>query len=69
MDVMNIIKYQEGKRKRYKKSNGEYGFITAPKVFADARRYIKDNNGNIILDDEYDYESEIAKQIEILNTN
>ena len=69
LDVMDIIKYQEGKRKRYEKSNGEYGFITAPKVFADVRRYIKDNNGNIMLDDEYDYESEITKQIEILNTN
>ena len=69
LDVIDIIKYQEGKRKRYEKSNGEFGFITAPKVFADVRRYIKDNNGNIMLDDEYDYESEIAKQIEILNTN
>ena len=69
LDVMYIIKYQEGKRKRYEKSNGEYGFITSPKVFADVRRYIKDDNGNIMLDDEYDYESEIAKQIEILNTN
>ena len=69
LDVMNIIKYQEGKRKRYEKSNGEYGFITSPKVFADCKRYIKDKNGNIILDTEYDYKREIVKQIEILNTN
>lgn len=67
LDVMDIIKYQEGKRKRYEKSNGEYGFITTPKVFADYKRYIKDKNGNIVLDIGYDYKAEIAKQIEILN--
>ena len=69
LDVMNIIKYQEGKRKRYEKSNGAYGFITSPKVFADCKRYIKDKNRNIVLDTEYDYKREIVKQIEILNTN
>ena len=69
LDVMNIIKYQEGKRKRYEKSNGEYGFITSPKVFADCKRYIKDKNGNIVLDTEYDYKREIVKQIEVLNAN
>ena len=67
IDAMNIIKWQEGKRKRYKKSNGEYGFITSPKVFSDYRRYIKDKNGNVVIDTEYDCESEITKQIEILN--
>ena len=67
LDVMNIVKYQEGKRKRYEKSNGEYGFITSPKVFADYRRYLKDKNGNVVIDTEYDCKSEIAKQIEILN--
>lgn len=67
LDAMNIIKCQEGKRKRYEKSNGEYGFITSPKVFADYRRYIKDKNGNVVIDIEYDCKSEIAKQIEILN--
>ena len=69
LDVMNIIKWQEGKRKRYEKLNGEYGFITSPKVFADYRRYIKDKNGNAVLDTEYDCKSEIAKQIEILTTS
>ena len=67
LDVMDIIKCQEGKRKRYEKSNGEYGFITAPKIFADYRRYIKDKNGSIVLDAEYDCKLEITKQIEILN--
>lgn len=69
LDVMDIIKWQEGKRKRYEKSNGEYGFITSPKVFADYRRYIKDKNGNSVIDAEYDCKFEIAKQIEILNMN
>lgn len=69
LGVMDIIKYQEGKRKRYEKSNGEYGFITAPKIFADYKRYIKDNNGNISLDSNYNYIHEINKQIEILNEN
>ena len=69
LDVMNIIKYQEGKRKRYKKSNGEYGFITAPKVFADYKRYSKNENGRMIIDQSYDYKNEISKQIDILNMN
>ena len=33
------------------------------------RRYIKDKNGNVVIDTEYDCKSEIAKQIEILNMN
>ena len=66
---MNIIKWQEGKRKRYKKSNGEYGFITSPKVFADYKRYSKNENGRMIIDQSYDYKNEISKQIDILNMN
>ena len=66
LDVMDIIKYQEGKRIRYKKSNGEYGFITSPKVFADFKRYIKDKNGNSVIDENYNFEIEISKQLEIL---
>lgn len=67
LSIMEIIKYQEGKRKRYEKSNGEYGFVTAPKVFADVRRFIKDEFGNQIEDKDYDYKEEIAKQILELN--
>lgn len=66
LDVMDIVKFQEGKRKRYQKSNGDYGFITAPKVFADFKRYTKSDNGNTIIDKNYDYRIEIQKQIEIL---
>lgn len=69
LDVMNIIKYREGKRTRYKKSENEYGFITSPKVFADYKRYLKDDIGNFKIDKDYDYKTEISKQIEILEQN
>lgn len=69
LDAMNIIKYQEGKRIRYIKDNGEFGFITSPKVFADYRHYIKDDNGMQIIDINYNYEHEIIKQLEILENN
>lgn len=66
LDAMNIIKCQESKRTRYMKSNGEYGFVTAPKIFADYKRYIKDESGNSKIDIDYDYEKEIKKQLDIL---
>ena len=66
LDVMDIIKFQECKRERYKDSDGKYGFLTTPKVFADYRRFKKDQYENIILDQEYDYMSEIQKQMIIL---
>ena len=69
LDVMNIIKFQEGKRIRYKKQEDKYGFITTPKVFADYRHYIKDEKGNQIIDDCYDFRNEIQKQLEILEQN
>lgn len=69
LDVMNIIKYQEGKRIRYKKEENKYGFLTTPKVFADYRRFIKDENGNQTINANYDFENEIKKQLEILERN
>lgn len=69
LDVMNIVKYQEGKRTRYNKTDGAYGFITAPKVFADYHRFIKDEYNNSKLDENYDYRVEIQKQIENLGCN
>ena len=69
LDVMDIIKYQEGKRTRYNKTDGTYGFITAPKVFADYRKFIKDEHNNSKVDVNYDYRTEIQKQIEILECN
>lgn len=69
LDVMNIIKFQEGKRIRYKKKEDKYGFLTTPKVFADYRHFIKDKNGNQKLDVDYDYRNEIKKQLKILEEN
>ena len=69
LDVMDIIKYQEGKRIRYKKEKNKYGFITMPKVFADYRHFAKDKNGNQKIDTDYDYPNEILKQIEILENS
>lgn len=69
LDVMDIIKNKEGKRTRYKKTNDSYGFITAPKIFADYKKYIKDEHGNSKVDLNYDYKNEIQKQIQILEKN
>ncbi len=66
LDVMNIIKFAECKRERYKDKNGKYGFLTTPKVFADYRRFKKDNYNNVILDSEYNYASEIQRQMIVL---
>lgn len=66
LDVMDIIKFQEGKRIRYKKQDDKYGFLTTPKVFADCRHYVKDENGNQIIDPNYDYKTEIQNQLKIL---
>lgn len=65
LNVMNIVKFAECKRGRYKK-DGEYKFITTSKIFADYRKFKKDNNGNVFLDNEYNYKSEIKKQMIIL---
>ena len=66
LDVMDIIKFQEGKRIRYKKQDEKYGFLTTPKVFADCRHFVKDEKGNQVIDSNYDYRTEIQKQLEIL---
>ena len=59
-------RFSEYKRGRYKKDDSTYGFTTNPKVFVDFRKFIKDNNGNVYIDQNYDYQSEIQKQINIL---
>ncbi len=67
LDFLKIVKCVEIKRSRYEKDDGSYGFITAPKVFADYRRFIKDESGNVRLDENYDHVSEIMQQLEILS--
>ena len=65
LDVMNIIKFQEGKRIRYKKQDDKYGFLTTPKVFADYRHFVKDEKGNQIIDSDYNHRIEIQRQLDI----
>lgn len=65
LDKLNIVKYQEPKRKKYDK-NGKDFYITMPKVFADYRRFKKIEASSQILDLDYDYKSELKKQIEII---
>ncbi len=67
LDVMNIVKHQEGKRVRYKKQEDKYGFLTTPKVFADYKHYVNDEYNNSKLDSNYDYRNEISKQLKIFN--
>ncbi len=69
LDIMKIIKFKEGKRIRYKKEENKYGFLTTSKVFVDYRHFSKDNNGNQIIDNDYNYETEIQKQLEIIEQN
>lgn len=66
LDLLKIIKSKECTRIRFIKSENEFGFCTNVKVFADYRKFIKDKNGNIFTDKDYDCISEIKKQIEIL---
>lgn len=66
LNTMKIIKYQEMKRTIYKDVNGDDKFFTSPKIFADYRHFIKNDNGVSLIDSEYDYNAEISKQIEIL---
>lgn len=66
LDVMDLIKFQEGKRIRYKKQDDKYGFLTTPKVFADYRHFTKSENGNQIINKNYDYKTEIQNQLQLL---
>lgn len=66
LDAMNIIKFAECKRVRYKKDDGSFGFVTTSKIFADYRRFKKGGDGNVFFDNEYNYKSEIEKQMIIL---
>lgn len=69
LDVMNIIKHQEGKRIRYKKEEDKYGFLTTPKVFADYRHYTKDEKNNQVIDVNYDFKIEIQRQLKIMEAS
>lgn len=67
LEELKIIKCQPMKREKYIK-DGKEKYLTTPKVFADYRHFIHDENGQRI-DDKYDPCEEIKKQIEILENN
>lgn len=68
LDRLDIIKFQKMKRLRFK--DGDiYKFKTTPTIFADYIKYKKDNFGEISIDDSYDYQSEIEKQINLLQSS
>ena len=67
LEELKIIKCQPMKREKYIKDGKEKN-LTTPKVFADYRHFIHDENGQRI-DDKYDPCEEIKKQIEILENN
>lgn len=68
LDAMNIVKYKECKRIRYKTDDDQFGFLTTPKIFSDYVHYIKNEKGIQIVDINYDYNAEIQKQMKILET-
>ena len=66
LDALNIIKFGECKRGRYKTDEGYYTFSTTSKIFADYRRFKKDQYNNVCIDKDYDYKVEIKNQIAFL---
>lgn len=66
LDVMDIIKFHEMKRIRYKNASNEVRFSTTPKIFADYRHFTKNANGVSVPDAKYNYNVEIQKQIELM---
>lgn len=66
LDTLEILKFHDTKRVRYIDSNNETRFSTPPKIFTDYRRFIKSPSGEVIPDNEYDYNTEINKQLELM---
>lgn len=66
LDTMRMLKIHDTKRIRYMDSNNKIRFSTPPKIFADYRRFIKSLSGEVILDNEYDCNTEINKQLELM---
>ncbi len=68
LDALEIIKSKAMKRIKDSTSTREK-YITTPKVFADYRHFTKDSYGNQVIDQTYDCNKEIEKQIELLENN
>lgn len=66
LDELKILKCQQMKREHYIE-NGKKKYITTPKIFADYRHFIFDENGNQSIDLNYNPNEEIQKQIIFLS--
>lgn len=62
LDCLRIIKCVPMQRIKYIDNNKEK-FITTPKIFADYRHFSKNDHGYQLIDQTYDCENEIQKQI------
>lgn len=66
LNAFGIVRSKEIKKTKYINKDGKVKYRTNPKVFADTKRFKKDNYGNIVIDNDYDCEFEIKRQIELL---
>lgn len=66
LTAMNIITFKAMYRKTFINTTGQKCYRTTPKVFADYKHYVKNSFGNICIDQNYNPEEEINKQIKIL---
>ena len=67
LDKLRIIKCHEMERISYIDSSGKNKFVTNLKVFANYRHFKKDVYGNMLLDQDYNPNTEIKNQIIKLN--
>lgn len=65
---LKIIKCLPLKREQYIK-DGKTKYRTTPKIFANYRHFTRDKYGNQKIDEKYDVDVEIQKQIKLLENN
>lgn len=66
LDELKIIKHFQPEPTRTLESGERIQVHTLPKIFADYYKYVKGENGELIIDIEYDPDAEIEKQIKLL---
>lgn len=69
LSYLNIIVCDNCNKSTYSNESKEIKFNSGFKVFVNARRFIKDTHGRIVLDASYSAIDEISKQISLLNKN
>lgn len=66
LEELKLIRCREMRRWKYIGTDGKYHYKTPPKIFADEHRYKKNQNGEYVIDTDYDPEREIRMQEEDL---